>query len=79
MEGVFPEGFDGLLLCLGGVESGSFVVLVSLQDLLGLVVDLCTVLSYSILTKFITDSFSYCNVLSQRYLGRTNSEFWTFL
>ena len=73
MRGVFPEGFDGLPLLLGGVASGSFVVLVSLQDLFGLVVDFCTVLSYSILTKFITDSFSYCNVFSQRYLGWTYS------
>ena len=45
--------------CLGGVVSGSFAVLVPLQDLFSFVVDLCTVLSYSILTKLITDEFSY--------------------
>ena len=32
VRGVFPEGFDGLPLCLGGVVSGSSAVFVPLQD-----------------------------------------------
>ena len=34
----------------------------------------CAVLSYSILTKLITDSFGNCNVLSQGNFGRTYSK-----
>ena len=37
-------------------------------------VEFCTVLSYSILTKFITDSFSSCNVLTEGNFGRTYSK-----
>ena len=78
MRGVFLKDFDGLLLCVGGVASGSIDVLVPLQDLFGLVVDFCTVLSYSILTMLITDSFSYCNVLIRGTLEELIANFGPF-
>ena len=78
-RGVFPEGFDGLLLFLADVVGVVFLVLVALQYLFGLLVDFCTVLPFSVLSKLITDMFSYSNVLSKRHFGRTTCKLWTLL
>ena len=71
MRGVFPEGFDGLLLCLADVVGVVFLVFVVLQYFLGLLVDFSAIRPCSVFTKFITDTFSYSNVLSKGHFGRT--------
>ena len=78
-RGIFPEGFDGLLLFLTDVASVVFLVLVALQYLFGLLVDFCTVLPLSVLTKLITDMLSYSNVLGKGHFGRTYCKLWTLL
>ena len=49
------------------------------KHFLGFLVNFCAVLSYSILTKLITDSFSNCNVLSEGNFGRTYSKLGALL
>ena len=55
------------------------LVLEVLKYFFGFLVDICTVLSYGILTKLITDSFGSCNVLSEGNFGRTYSKLGALL